>query len=157
MADGVTYGLNFPFQDSTRGDYLQLTEFQRQEVRASLVHLLLTRKGSRYYLPYFGTRLYEFVFEPFDGLTFSAIEADIRDSIQRYMPNLLVNKITIEPADPANESDTQTNTVTVGDAKMYDIYRLPGKGTADYTAKIKIDYATNSQTFSESDFIIINI
>jgi phage baseplate assembly protein W len=118
---------------------------------------LLTRKGSRYYLPDFGTRLYEFVFEPFDGLTFSAIEADIRDSIQKYMPNLLVNKITIEPADPANESDTQTNTVTVGDAKMYDIYRLPGKGTADYTAKIKIDYATNSQTFSESDFIIINI
>jgi hypothetical protein len=44
MADGVTYGINFPFQDSTRGDYLQLTEFQRQEVRADLIHLLLKVK-----------------------------------------------------------------------------------------------------------------
>ena len=157
MADGITYGLNFPFQDSTRGDYLQLTEFQRQEVRADLIHLLLTRRGSRYYLPDFGTRLYEYIFEPFDGLTFSAIEADIRDSIERYMPNLLVNKITIEAADPANEVDPTLNALHVGDAKMYDIYRLPGKGTAEYTAKIKIDYSTNSQTFQESDFVIINI
>lgn len=157
MADGITYGLNFPFQDSNRGDYLQLTEFQRQEVRADLIHLLLTRKGSRYYLPDFGTRLYEYIFEPFDGLTFSAIEADIRDSIERYMPNLLVNKITIEAADPADVNDPSINALHVGDAKMYDIYRVPGKGTAEYTAKIKIDYSTNSQTFQESDFVIINI
>ena len=73
------------------------------------------------------------------------------------MPNLLVNKITIEPADPANENDPTINALHVGDAKMYDIYRLPGKGTAEYTAKIKIDYSTNSQTFQESDFVIINI
>lgn len=157
MADGITYGLNFPFEDSNKGDYLLLTETAAAQIRSDLLHLILTKRGSRYYLPDFGTRLYEYVFEPFDGLTFSAIEADIRDSIQRYMPNLLVNKITIEPADIANETDTQTNTTSVGDAKMYDIYRLPGKGTSDYTAKIKIDYATNSQTFSESDFIIINI
>ena len=58
MADGITYGLNFPFQDSLRGDYLQLTEFQRQEIRADLIHLLLTRKGSRYYLPDFGDYLH---------------------------------------------------------------------------------------------------
>ena len=157
MAEGKTYGILFPFRDSVEGKYLGLSNFTNDELRSSLTHLLLTKKGSRYYLPDFGTRLYEYVFEPFDGLTFSAIEADIRDSIQRYMPNLLVNKITIEPADVANETDTQANTTSVGDAKMYDIYRLPGKGTADYTAKIKIDYATNSQTFSESDFIIINI
>ena len=81
MADGTTYGLNFPFRDSRRGDYLQLTEFESQEIKADLIHLLLTRKGTRYYLPEFGTRLYEFLFEPFDGLTFSAIESDIRDAI----------------------------------------------------------------------------
>jgi len=50
--------------------------------------LLLTRKGSRYFLPQFGTRLYEFLFEPFDSLTFNAIESDIRDAIQNFMPNL---------------------------------------------------------------------
>ena len=73
MADGITYGINFPFRDSRTGDYLQLTQYQKDEIRADLIHLLLTRKGSRYYLPTFGTRLYEFIFEPFDGLTFNAI------------------------------------------------------------------------------------
>lgn len=157
MADGVTYGLNFPFRDSLRGDYLQLTDYRAQQIRSDLIHLLLTRKGSRYYLPDFGTRLYEFIFEPFDNLTFDALESDIRDAVGRYMPNLLINKITIEPAESSMETDqTQVETNT-GDARLYDIYRVPGKGTADYTAKVKIDYSTNAQTFAESDFIILNI
>ena len=79
MAEGITYGLDFPFADSTQGDYLALTETQYQQIRSDLLHLILTRKGSRYFLPTFGTRLYEYLFEPYDGLTFDAIEADIRD------------------------------------------------------------------------------
>jgi phage baseplate assembly protein W len=153
MADGITYGLNFPFRDSNKGDYLELTQYQSQEVRADLIHLLMTRKGSRYYLPDFGTRLYEFLFEPLDGITFHAIESDIRDSVNRYMPNLLINSITIVPADLADEAPTNKENVLEGS----NIYRFPGKGTAEYTAKIKIDYSTNNNTFAQSDFIIINI
>ena len=95
MAAGITYGLNFPFQNSTQGDYLQLTELESAEIKADLIHLLLTRKGSRYFLPDFGTRLYEFIFEPFDGLTFDAIQSDIRDAVAKFMPNLLLNNITM--------------------------------------------------------------
>jgi len=108
MADGITYGLSFPFRDSKRGDYLELTELEKQQIKSDLIHLLLTRKGSRYYLPEFGTRIYEFLFEPFDGLTFDAIEADIRDSVELFMPNLLINSLTIEPADPQEEVDIAT-------------------------------------------------
>jgi phage baseplate assembly protein W len=156
MANGTTYGLNFPFRDSFRGDYLQLTETQAQEIKADLIHLLLTRKGSRYFLPQFGTRLYEFLFEPFDGLTFNAIESDIRDAIQNFMPNLLVNSLTIEPADPQQEVDIATGQNLVGTSES-SIYRFPGKGTSEYTAKIRIDYSTNGSTFEGSDFVIINI
>jgi phage baseplate assembly protein W len=156
MADGRTYGIDFPFRDSKRGDYLQLTQYQKDEVRADLIHLLLTRRGSRYYLPTFGTRLYEFIFEPFDGLTFSAIESDIRDAINNFMPNLLVNSITIEPASVEDESPVGVeNRITTDDVPY--IYRVPGKGTADYTAKIRIDYSTDGSTFAQSDFVIINI
>jgi phage baseplate assembly protein W len=81
MADGITYGLNFPFEDSNKGDYLLLTETARLQIRSDLLHLILTKRGSRYYLPDFGTRLYEYIFEPYDGLTENAIEADIRDSV----------------------------------------------------------------------------
>jgi phage baseplate assembly protein W len=156
MADGTTYGINFPFRDSLKGDYLQLTELESQEIKADLIHLLLTRKGSRYYLPTFGTRLYEFLFEPFDGLTFDAIESDIREAVGTFMPNLLLNQITITPADPAEEVDLSTGTATVGSSES-SIYRFPGKGTSEYTAKIKIDYSTNNTTFGPSDFVIINI
>jgi phage baseplate assembly protein W len=156
MADGTTYGLNFPFRDSRKGDYLQLTEFESQEVKADLIHLLLTRKGTRYYLPEFGTRLYEFLFEPFDGLTFSAIESDIRDAVAMFMPNLLLNNITITPADPQEEIDIATGQNSVGTSES-SVYRFPGKGTSEYTAKIRIDYSTDKNTFSQSDFVIINI
>jgi phage baseplate assembly protein W len=156
MAQGTTYGLNFPFRDSSRGDYLQLTQFEAQEIKADLIHLLLTRKGSRYFLLTFGTRLYEFVFEPFDGLTFDAIESDIRDAVANFMPNLLLNNITITPADPQEEVDIATGQSTLGTTES-PIYRFPGKGTSDYTAKVKIDYSTDKNTYSQSDFVIINI
>lgn len=156
MADGTTYGINFPFRDSRKGDYLELTEFESQQIKSDLIHLLLTRKGSRYFLPQFGTRLYEFIFEPYDGLTFSAIESDIRDSVQQFMPQLLLNSITIEPADIEEEVDSAVtpNIATLPEAS---IFRFPGKGTAEYTAKIRIDYSTERNAFGQSDFVIINI
>ena len=142
MADGTTYGLFFPFQDSRRGDYLALTEFEQQEIRSDLIHLLLTRKGSRYFLPTFGTRLYEYIFEPFDGLTFSAIESDIRDSVQQFLPNLILNNVSIEPITAEDQVDGDyTGT----------------KGTYEYTAKVRIDYSIGDSVFSQSDFVIINI
>ena len=156
MANGFTYGINFPFRDSRRGDYLELTQLESQQVKSDLIHLLLTRKGSRYYLPEFGTRLYEFLFEPFDGLTFDAIQSDIRDAVQQFMPNLLLNQITITPADPMEEVDTMIGENTIGTSES-PIYRLPGKGTSEYTAKIRIDYSNNRSTFAQSDFVIINI
>jgi phage baseplate assembly protein W len=155
MADGITYGINFPFRDSRKGYYLDLTETENAEIKADLLHLLLTRKGSRYYLPDFGTRLYEYIFEPFDGLTFQAIESDIRDSVEKYMPNLLINNITISPADVSEESDGDIENIAgPGDIS---IYRFPGKGTSEYTAKVRIDYSSSRNTFDQSDFVIINI
>ena len=156
MADGITYGINFPFRDSRKGDYLALTEFETQQIKADLIHLILTRKGSRYYLPEFGTRIYEFIFEPYDGLTFDAIQSDIRDAVSQFMPQLLLNNITIEPANIDDEVPATTSR-SIQDPKMYDIYRVPGKGTAEYTAKVRIDYSITSDVFNSKDFVIINI
>ena len=50
-----------------------------------------------------------------------------------------------------------TYTGTIGSVKVYDIYRVPGKNTYEYTAKVRIDYSVNNVTFSQSDFVIINI
>jgi phage baseplate assembly protein W len=65
----IGYGIDFPFRDSILGDYVKMTQSRDEEIRANLVHLLLTRRGSRYYLPDFGTRLYEFIFDLNDSIT----------------------------------------------------------------------------------------
>jgi phage baseplate assembly protein W len=158
MAEGFTYGVDFPFDTSPKGDSLKMTEYVSEEVRASLLHLLLTRKGSRYYLPDFGTRLYEFLFDPLDVVSFDIIEDDIRSAVNKYIPNLVLNKITIEPILENEEvKTTKLNLDEMGSSSVDKIYRSPGKGTYENTAKIKIEYTTTNNTFSGSDFVIINI
>jgi phage baseplate assembly protein W len=148
------YGINFPFQDSTKGDFLRMTETAQQEIRSNLIHLLLTRKGTRYFLPDFGTRLYDYIFEQMDGQTFSNIEEDIRESCKKYIPNIDITSISIKEADP-NELTADKN--TEGDLDNR-IYRVGTKSTAPYTAQVRIDYSIkNSSVFNTHDFVIINL
>jgi len=156
MANGVTYGVNFPFVDSLVGDYVSLSQNPDQEIRSSLIHLLLTRKGSRYYLPNFGSRLYEFIFEPFDGITFEAVKDDIRDTVSEFIPNLTINDIIVLPYDEYEKeygSLGSVNYENLGNG----VYRVAGRGTTEYTAKIRIEYTITDNTFQTRDFIIINI
>lgn len=152
MANGQTYGLTFPFRDSFDGKYLNLTSYSDQEIRSELIHLLLTRKGTRYYLPDFGTRLYEFIFEPLDGPTFSDIDAEIRESVSEYLPGLTITNITITPASLGDED--KGSYINDNDER---VFRVPGIATEEHTAKVKIDYKITDDVFRSSDFVIINI
>jgi hypothetical protein len=113
---------------------------------------LLTRKGSRYFLPDFGTRLYEYIFELNDSVTYSNIEDEIRDVVKKYIPNLEINSIKI--TNPELEPDESSSVSEDEDSRLF---RVGDTSTKPYTAKIRIDYTTNDSTFSTSDFIIINI
>jgi phage baseplate assembly protein W len=148
----VTYGIDYPFRDSRKGDFLRMTETPEKEVRANLLHLLLTRKGSRYYLPDFGTRLYEYIFDQNDMVAYNLIEDEIRESVRKYIPNLDINSINIMSAE--NDPDRPVGSMEDEDSRLF---RVSDYSTKPYTAKVKIDYTVNNGTFSSSDFIIINI
>ena len=152
MANGITYGITFPFNQSYLGKYLGTTDTTDDEVRSNLIHLLLTRKGTRYFLPDFGTRLYEFIFEPLDGPTFSEIESEIRESVQEYLPNLTITNISITAA---SEGEEGKGTYINDDYEK--VYKVPGISEMEHTAKIRIDYRVTDSVFNSSDFVIINI
>jgi len=152
MANGVTYGINFPFRESFTGRYLDLSDTSDEEIRTDLVHLLLTRKGTRYFLPDFGTRLYEYIFEPLDGPTFSEIESEIRDSVGKYMPGILITNIKITDASMGDENQgTYIN--QYGEKE----FTVPNIAQLEHTAKVRIDYRNTNNAFNSSDFVIINI
>ena len=153
MADGITYGLGFPFRQSQKGDYVNLTETSGDEIRSNLIHLLLTRRGYRYYLPDFGTRLYEFIFEPLDGQTFDTIKSEIEEAVNKYIPNLTIENITIEAYIDSEPSLGELS------SEQFDIpiYRVPGANTEEYTAKVKIEYTDDNNPFGSKEFVIINL
>ena len=149
----VTYGIDFPFRDSQKGDYLSMTQIPEKEVRANLVHLLLTKKGSRYFLPDFGTRIYEYIFDQNDLITFNLIEEEIREGVKKYIPNLDINSIDVMSAEDDPDSDEKTFSETEDER----LFRTSSTSSKPYTAKVKIDYTVNNGAFSTSDFVIINI
>jgi phage baseplate assembly protein W len=148
----ATYGIDYPFRDSAIGNYVKMTSTPEREVRADLIHLLLTRKGSRYFLPDFGTRLYEYIFDMNDSVSYNHIEDEIREGVRKYIPNLDINSINIMSAE--NDPETPPTPSEEEDARLF---RVGDGSTKPYTARVKIDYTVNNGTFSSSDFIIINI
>jgi phage baseplate assembly protein W len=148
----ITYGIDFPFRDSLEGKFVRMTGFPDKEIRANLIHLLVTRKGTRYFLPDFGTRLYQYIFDQNDMVTFGLIESEIREAVKSYIPNLDITSIDVMSAeDDPNE--------TTGFAEDEDsrLFRVSDYSTRPYTAKVKIEYTVNNGAFTSSDFIILNI
>ena len=74
------YGITFPFTDSSEGFFLGLNKIPDSEVRSNLIHLILTLKGTRYFLPDFGTNLMRYIFEPMDSATKTSIDNEIREA-----------------------------------------------------------------------------
>ena len=152
MANGKTYGVAFPFNPSEVGDYVKLTQTSNEEIKTDLIHLLLTRKGSRYFLPDFGTRLYEYIFEPLDGPTFNSIESEIRQSCEKYIPQLKITTISVTPY-----NDDGTTTTEVNASNSNPEFGVPGIDPSEYTAKVKVDYVVTGNIFGTKDFVILNI
>ena len=132
-----TYGLNFPFYNSNNGDYLQLTSSIEAEVKSDLIHLLLTRKGSRYFLPDFGTNLYQYIFEPLDDVIIQKIEDEINNAVEKYIPNLQINKINI--------TQFYNNIDYVADDKK------------QHSVTVNIDYTVNFRTFESPGTVTLTL
>ena len=96
MAKQRYINIDFPFKDSPEGFYLNLNATDTDAIRSDLLHLLLTNKGERLYLPDFGSDLKKYIFEPNDSVTHEQIRDNLNESIKRYIPNLIINNISFK-------------------------------------------------------------
>ena len=87
-----------------------------------------------------------------DSLTFDSIEAEIRQSCEKYIPNLKISNISI--TDASNDDvDSSVSTESSGGRS----YNMTGLSNREYTAKVRIDYVITDNVFNSKDFVIINI
>ena len=120
--------IQYPFVNSSRGFFLELTDNDNQAIKSDLMHLILTKKGERYYLPDFGTNLLQYIFEPNDGISQSKVLDEITTAVKKYMPNLSIDQLDIN-------TDTEN----------------------EYTATVTIKYTVTDEVFTSSDIIVINL
>ena len=95
--------IRFPFENSQRGFFVELNQTTKDALKSDLLHLLFTDKGSRYYLPTFGTNLRKYIFQPNDGATHEGIISEIQDAVNTFLPGLRINDINVE-IDPNDEN-----------------------------------------------------
>ena len=96
MAKTRYINIDFPFKDSKKGFYFELNQTDKDAIRADLLHLLLTNKGERLYLPDFGSDLKKYIFEMNDQVTHDEIKINLNDTIKKFIPNLQIDEITFE-------------------------------------------------------------
>ena len=72
-----------------------------EQALSNFRNLLMTRLGERYMQPTFGTKIYDFVFEPNTELVREQLQASIEDSIKFWLPYIEPKQVDIV-ADVAN-------------------------------------------------------
>jgi aconitase A len=68
-----------------------------------------------------------------DGPTFSEIEAEIRESVEEYIPGIKITKITVNAASDGEENK---GTFIEDDQRVFTVTNI---GQLEHTAKVRID------------------
>ena len=120
--------ITFPFEDDYKGKFLKMEKESKRAIKSDLLHLLLTQKRQRLYLPSFGVNLRQYLFEPNEGTVHAAIRREIELAIQEFIPNLTILEITV------NKSERN-----------------------EHAALVRIDYKVTTAAFDGNDFVEIEL
>lgn len=120
--------IQFPFKDSNKGYYLGMTKDNDSAIKSNLIHLLLTNKGERCYLPDFGANLKKILFEPRLTQANLDIRSEIQTAVGKYMPGLQISDVIVE-----NSEDN------------------------DHAVIVRIEYVVTEGAFRKADFIVLEL
>ena len=91
-------GISILFNNDT--NVFNTTITTKEQVKSNLVNYILTDKGERFFDPQFGGNLRASLFEP-DTL-FDSVAARLTQEIYAYVPNIIINNISIRPISDQN-------------------------------------------------------
>ena len=120
--------IRFPFQDDPEGKFLKMNSDGKQAIKSDLIHLLLTNKGERLYMPDFGANLRRYLFDPNDATTTNGIKNEISEAVRKFIPNLTITELTTSPVEDNEHAVT-----------------------------VRIDYVVTTGAFQSSDFVTLQL
>ena len=104
----VSIGLDLPLhKDVGVQGYFASTKTTVEALKNNIRNLLLTNRGERVFQPLLGLNLRQFLFEQITPDTVFAIQNDIRDTINLWLPFVLIENIQVD------EDKANTNALVV--------------------------------------------
>jgi|688.fasta_scaffold307528_1 phage baseplate assembly protein W len=87
-------GVTLPFTIGNNG-FFAVSYTTKEQVKSDLKNLILTNRGERLMQPEFGCNLRQAIFEQIGPETYSYIRGEIENSIQRWLPYIIVNNVDV--------------------------------------------------------------
>lgn len=115
MADITYKGIALP---TFENPYPNLKE-ERDLIRDSVITILMTKKGQRFFVPDFGSRLWEVLFEPNTTVTQVLAERYIKEALTTWEPRVEVLRV-----DAASEENSMYLRVVYRIKRINEIYEL---------------------------------
>lgn len=107
-------GVSFPFAFSSRGRSRQLSlERGIEKIHQSIHMILATRPGERIYLPEFGSKLPDLVFEPEDEILYDQLFLYTVEALNRWEKRISVDQIYILDSNKMFEAFSVEHTIGI--------------------------------------------
>lgn len=86
--------IKFPIEDDPINNFfLGRNRTTKEALVSNLNLLLLTNKWERYFMPTYGSDLLRFIFEPNDSNVRDELDREIKDMVNKYIPQLTIDNI----------------------------------------------------------------
>jgi hypothetical protein len=120
----VIIGVSIPFV----GSYINgsdavfnATYTTNDQIKYDIINYVLTNKGERPLNPNYGGDIRKFVFQNIDGVNLNNLKTQLLDGLKSNFPNIVVNKITINPFYDTNSINININYSFAGSERTVDI------------------------------------
>lgn len=97
-------GVSLPFTLGNNG-FFAVTYTTKEQIKSNLKNLILTNRGERLMQPEFGCNLRQAIFEQIGPETYSYIRSEIENSIQRWLPYIIVNDVDVTSDTTAKDNN----------------------------------------------------